>query len=43
MIVLDSIWPDTGEKVYLVRFQWKGKVFWKAQNVRKFGLVDFMA
>ena len=23
------IWPDISEKVDLVRFQWKGKVFWK--------------
>ena len=40
-IVLDSIWPDIGEKVDFVRFQWKDEVFWKPQNVLKFGLVWF--
>ena len=42
MIVFDSIWPDIDEKVDLVRFQWKGEVFKKNQDILV-GLVGFMA
>ena len=41
MIVFDSIWPDIGEKVDLVRFQWKDEFFGKLKMF--YGLVGFMA
>ena len=45
MIVFDSIWPDIDEKVDLVRFQWKGDVFFEnsKRSLVWFGLVGFMA
>ena len=42
MILFDSIWPDIGEKVDLVRFLWKGEVFWNPQDVLECGLVGFI-
>ena len=43
MIVFDSICPDINEKVDLVKFQRKGEVSWKTQDILWFGLAGFMA